>query len=200
MVKKINPILVQEKLQKLNLSIFSPREFQRIFGVSTFATSKFLYQHSRKKFFIKLRNGLYCLSSNIPPSFMIANKLYEPSYISLETALSFYGIIPESTYTLTSVSTRATHTFKTLGKEFSYTKIKKNFFTGYTLLANNNEKFLIAEPEKAFLDYLYMASLNKKKLNNRFNLSILDKQKLKQWQRLFNNSRINQLISNLYAN
>ena len=42
---------------------------------------------------------------------MVANKIYSPSYISLETALSYYGLIPESVYALTSVSTRKTISF-----------------------------------------------------------------------------------------
>lgn len=199
MVKKLNPIFVQQKLQEQGLTIFSPLEFQRLFNVSVFATSKFLHYHTKKKFFIKLRNGLYCLSSNIPSSFTIANKLYQPSYISLETALSFYGILPETVYEITSVSTRTTRRFETLEKEFSYTKFKQILFTGYTFYKNNQGAFLIAEPEKALLDYLYLIALSKKELNSRLNISKLSKTALKQWQKLFNNTKINQLISELYA-
>lgn len=199
MVKKLNPILVQQKLQEQNLTIFSPLEFRRLFGVSSFATNKFLHHYTKKKFFTKLRNGLYCLSSNIPSPFTIANKLYQPSYISLETALSFYGILPETVYEITSVSTRATRRFETLEKEFSYTKLKRILFTGYTFHENNQEKFLIAEPEKSLLDYFYLIVLGKKELNNRLNISKLSKTKIKQWQKLFNSPKINQLISELYA-
>ena len=199
MVKKLNPIFVQQKLQEQNLTLFSPLEFQGLFNVSDFATSKFLHHYTKKKFFIKLRNGLYCLSSNTPSSFVIANKLYQPSYISLEAALSFYGILPETIYEITSVSTRTTRRFKALEKEFSYTKFKSTLFTGYVFYENDQEKFLIAEPEKALLDYFYLIALGKKELNNRLNISKLSKTKLKQWQKLFNNPKINQLISKLYA-
>ena len=199
MVKKLNPIFVQQKLQEQNLTLFSPLEFRRLFGVSAFATSKFLHYHTEKNFFIKLRNGLYCLSSNTPSSFTIANKLYQPSYISLENALSFYGVLPETVYEITSVSTRTTRRFKALEKEFSYTKLKRTLFTGYTFHKNNQGAFLIAEPEKALLDYLYFIALGKKELNNRLNISKLSKTKIKQWQKLFNNTKINQLISEFYA-
>lgn len=199
MVKKLNPLSVQEKLSGHNLIIFTPREFQRLFNVSSFAASKFINQYSRKNFFIKLRNGLYSLSAAKPGRFIIANKLYQPSYISLETALAFYNIIPETVYSITSVSTKATRSFIAASQEFSFSKIKKKLFTGYQLLEKGGERFLIAEPEKALLDYFYLASLKKEEINDRINISGLNKNKIKEWQKLFNNAGVNGLISKFYA-
>lgn len=199
MVKKLNPLSVQEKLSGHNLIIFTPREFKRLFNVSSFAASKFINQYSRKNFFIKLRNGLYCLTAAQPDQFIIANKLYQPSYISLETALAFYNIIPETVYSITSVSTKATRSFIAAGREFSFSKIKKNLFTGCQLLEKGGERFLIAEPEKALLDYFYLASLKKKEVNDRINISGLNKNKIKEWQKLFNNAGVDGLISKFYA-
>jgi len=199
MVKKLNPIVVAQKLREHNLIIFSPRELQRLFSVSNFAVSKFLHQYTKKNFFVKLRNGLYCFSDNQPNSFVLANKIYVPSYLSLETALSFYGLIPESAYEITSVSTRATRTFKAAGKIFSYAKIKKNLFCGYTTAQLGEEKFLIAEPEKALFDYLYLVSLQKRNLNTRLNVSGLKKDKIAYWQKFFNHPSINKLIAEIYA-
>ncbi|OGF27849.1 hypothetical protein A2331_07145 [Candidatus Falkowbacteria bacterium RIFOXYB2_FULL_34_18] len=199
MVKKLNPILVQKGLAEKDIIIFSPREFQRIFAVSGFAAQKFIHQHARKGFFNKLKNGLYCLSSAKPHSFVVANKLYAPSYISLATALSFHGIIPETSYGISSVSTKATRDIYSCQKEFTYSKIKKSLFTGYGFYRQNNEKFFMAEPEKALLDYLYFLTLNSGKINSRINITKLNKQKIKKWQKLFNNPKIDKFITELYA-
>ncbi len=84
--------------------------------------------------------------------FEIANKIYSPSYISLESALSLYNLIPETVYSLTSVSTRKTKTFSNDLGTFKYQTISKKLFWGY----KTEEKFLIASPEKALLDYMYL--------------------------------------------
>lgn len=194
----MNPLIVQQKLLESNVAIFSPREFQRIFSTSPLAVSKFIGRYTQKKFFLKLKNGLYCLASIKPSVFVVANKIYQPSYISLESALSFYNIIPEKTYSITSISSKATRSFMAMDQDFSYNKIKKKLFTGYCLIEKNNEKFLIAEPEKALMDYLYYLSRKKTELNDRLDVSHLIKKKIRQWQKLFNDSQIDNLVSKLY--
>lgn len=88
--------------------------------------------------------------------FTIANKIYSPSYISLESALSYYHLIPESVYAITSVSTLLTRSFKTSIAHFKYNMTKPEIFFGYILKADNNRHVKIACPEKAVLDYLYI--------------------------------------------
>lgn len=114
----------------------------------------------KKGYLIKLRNNLYTFSelksvNNI--HFYIANRIYRPSYLSLHTALSFHGLIPESIVQSTSVSTMKTAYFKNELGIFSYKKIKNELFFGYTHLEFTKDKtFLIALPEKALLDLLYL--------------------------------------------
>ncbi|MBU1853627.1 MAG: hypothetical protein KJ957_06255 [Candidatus Omnitrophica bacterium] len=86
----------------------------------------------------------------------IANRIYIPSYISFETALSYYGLIPESVYGITSVSTRRTYKFKTHIAQFSYRSIAPRLFFGYEIVRYNSKCFKIASAEKAFLDYFYI--------------------------------------------
>lgn len=198
MVKNLNLIKVQKTLDAKKMKIFTPQDFQRIFKVSKFAASKFIHQYAKKEFFSKIKNGLYCLNSSNPGSFKLANKIYEPSYISLETALSFYGIIPETTYSILSISTKATRSFDSLNKNFKYHRIKKELFTGYFFKNQANEKFLIAEPEKALLDYLYLNIRNKKEINTRLSLKKLKKSKIKKWQKLFAISKIDAIIKEIY--
>lgn len=199
MVKKLNPILVQNMLAEKKMEFFTPREFQLVFNVSAHAAHKFLHQHTQKGFFVKLRNGLYVLKSKIPSSWEIANRLYQPSYISLESALSFYGVIPEVVYSATSITTRPTRQFIALGQEFSYTRLKKSAYAGYSLSKSGRDRFLIAEPEKALADYLYFVSLGKKILNDRLYLKKLDKNKIQRWTQLFKRPKISYLIDQIYA-
>ena len=106
-----------------------------------------------------LAGGYYVLANaQIDESltFMLANLIYEPSYISRESALAYYQIIPESVLGVTSTSSRKTKQFNTQWGVFSYRSIKPNLMFGYEVIDNGqNIKFKIARLEKAVLDYLY---------------------------------------------
>lgn len=124
-----------------------------------------LNEWQEKGYIKKVIRGFYIfsdfeLSEHI--LFEIANKIYKPSYISLETALSYYHLIPESVYSVTSVSTRRTYNFKTALAEFSYRTIKPDLFFGFDLVNYNEKHFKIASPEKAVLDYFYINPVIKK--------------------------------------
>ncbi len=112
-----------------------------------------------KKGYIKKLRKNYFVFSNIEMNeqilFFIANRIYSPSYVSMETALSFYNIIPEGVYTILSVSTMKTKRFETEIGKFQYRKIKRELFSDYQLMEFNNIRYKIALPEKAVLDYVY---------------------------------------------
>lgn len=91
-------------------------------------------------------------------AFYTANRVYRDSYISLWSALSYYGLIPEGVYQTYSVSTHKTKSFDTPIGEFIYKHIKPPLFFGYRIERWNNKPLLIAEPEKAVLDTLYLHS------------------------------------------
>lgn len=109
---------------------------------------------------IKLRQGLYSFPEYLEqPSYALffANRIYRPSYISLHTALSFYGIIPEAVVQISSVSTLKTYSFINDFGEYSYNTIKEDKFFGYELKAlKDGRSFQIASPEKAIVDLLYV--------------------------------------------
>jgi predicted transcriptional regulator of viral defense system len=88
--------------------------------------------------------------------FEIANRIYKPSYISFEAALSFYQFIPESVYGITSASTRRTYAFHTPLGNFRYRTVKPDLFFGYEINSYNGSVYKIAGPEKAVLDFLYL--------------------------------------------
>jgi predicted transcriptional regulator of viral defense system len=109
-----------------------------------------------KGYIRKITKGLYIFSDvDIDEGmiYRIANKLYRPSYVSLESALAHYQLIPESIYGVTSVSTRRTYSFETPLTHFSYRTVSPRFFFGYTVWP---DKAKIATVEKALLDTLYL--------------------------------------------
>lgn len=114
----------------------------------------------KKGYLIKLRNGYYTFREymsiqNI--NLYLANRIYRPSYISLHTALAFYGLIPESVTQTTSVCTLKTALFRNAIGVFSYKKINPQLFFGYDQLPFLQEKSIqIASPEKALIDLLYL--------------------------------------------
>ncbi|MBU4403969.1 MAG: hypothetical protein KJ907_14730 [Actinobacteria bacterium] len=93
--------------------------------------------------------------------FEIANRIYSPSYISFEMALSYYQIIPERVYGLTSATSRKTMAFKTKVGDFIYHTIRPRLHFGYKLVDYNGRRFKVAEAEKALLDYFYINTLIK---------------------------------------
>ncbi|TSC79271.1 MAG: hypothetical protein G01um101429_506 [Parcubacteria group bacterium Gr01-1014_29] len=197
MIKKLNLILVQKTLIEKGFSVFTPQEFIRLFDVSPYAAQKFIHTYTEKNFFTKLRNGLYALEGKRPPVFFIANKLYRPSYISLETALSHYSIIPEVVYSITSVTPKPTQEFSALDKSYTYTRIKQSAFQGYTAKKESDHTYLIAEPEKALADYLYLVSLGKKSWNDRFYTKDISKEKIHAYGTLFQRKNLQELIDRL---
>jgi len=146
---------------------------------------------------VRLKNGVYVLAANIPSEFLIANKLYQPSYVSFEYVLSFYHLIPETVYTITSATTKPTREFEALGKAYKYYRIKREAFLGYEPKKIQDMTVFIAEPEKALVDYLYFVDLKKKTLLERLSTRDLNKKKLLNYAKLFNRKSLAELIKSL---
>lgn len=88
--------------------------------------------------------------------FMLANRIYEPSYVSLESALAYYLVIPETVLNITSASSRKTMRFDSKWGRFDYRSIKPALMFGYRVVNHDKLiKYKIASLEKAVLDYLY---------------------------------------------
>jgi predicted transcriptional regulator of viral defense system len=112
-----------------------------------------------------------------------ATALVEPSYISLEYALAFYGILAESVFALTLVTTKKTRILSNQLMSFSYRSLKPELFFGFEQKTFGNFTYAIATPEKAFFDFIYLTPLASKRamrellFNSRFNLARVDRQK-----------------------
>lgn len=194
----MKPLLVREELRKRNISVFSPWEFERLFRLSSDRAKYFLEEGSKWGLFLRLKKGLYTLKTDIPGEQEIANKLYQPSYLSFEYALAYYNIMPEMVYSITSATTKPTREFDVQGISFSYFKIKRQAFTGYQLVSKRERNFLIAEPEKALVDYLYFVSLGKRGKNDRLTVSSLNKQRALSYAKLYKRISLNKLVEEVF--
>lgn len=123
---------------------------------------------------IRLKKGIYVVSPKesgmLLSMELIANHIYGPSYVSMESALRYYGLIPESVYIMRSMTTKHSKEFKnTLGK-FEYTQCSKKYFPiGIRQEVKDNTAFLIASPEKALCDLI----VNTSNLNLRYQKELL---------------------------
>jgi len=114
----------------------------------------------KKGLLIRLRQGYYTFpeyKNKADIALYFANRIYRPSYVSLHTALSFYGMIPEAVMQITSVTTLKTISFSNDFGEYGYKSIKPELFFGYELKPIlEGQAFQLARPEKALLDLLYL--------------------------------------------
>ncbi len=194
----MKPILVRQILLEKGMKIFSIHDFERLFGLSKYKTKYFLEKKVKEKVFRRLKNGLYCLATDLPREEEIANRLYVPSYISFEYAMAYHNIMPEISYVVTCATTKPTRNFNVEGKSFVYYNIKKRAYTGYVLIKKEGREFLIAEPEKAIVDYLYFVCLGKKVINGRLMVGGLDRDKLFFYGQLYDRKKLINLITKLY--
>lgn len=190
----LKPFSVRSELLKRQLRVFTPRDFQRLFRITPEQTKYFLEQQTHDGLFLRLKRGLYALQDPVASEEEIANLLYRPSYLSFEYVLALYHVLPEMVYTVSSATTKPTRTFTVAGKTVAYLTIKKEAFTGYQPTQREGRTILIAEPEKALVDYLYFVALGKKPINERLNVSTLNAQKVQQYTKLFQRPKLEQLV------
>ena len=117
-----------------------------------------LINWQKKGYLLKLRNTWYAFPDTLKSEadlFFLANRLRKPSYVSLQSALRYYNWIPESVFTVTSVTTAKPAEWHTAVGDFSYRSLKPSLFFGYLTVENLGVAFNIADPEKTLLDLLY---------------------------------------------
>lgn len=161
----------------------------------------------QKGVLIKLKRELYCLGTmyrarSLHP-FHMAQFIYGPSYISLESALSFHQLIPEAVKIITCVTSKRNNSFNTAEGVFNYHKIPlANLYCHVQHHYNEDYQFLMAKPFKALCDYIYCYKKNYKSLcelqdDLRLDISELPLVSLKEGQDLidyYNSKRIKEFI------
>jgi predicted transcriptional regulator of viral defense system len=109
----------------------------------------------------QLRRGLYTLAppyqKTKPHPFLIANRLVEPSYVSLQSALAHYGLIPEYVAVVTSVTTDRPIQMETPLGHYQFQHIQSDWFLGFApRRVEGGQEVFLAAPEKALLDLVYL--------------------------------------------
>ncbi len=139
-----------------NFPAFSLKEIEKLSGKVYYHR---LNEWQKKGYIKRIANGIFMFADEqIDDMYLyyLANKIYEPSYISLESGFAYYGFIPEAVYKTTSVTTKKTSHFQQDNIVFEYRSIHSRFNFGYTLVNWKNVTIKIAEPEKAIIDYFYL--------------------------------------------
>lgn len=116
----------------------------------------------RHRLLLRIKKGLYVVSpsvTRVPLSpELIANHVYAPSYVSMHSALRYYGLIPEAVYSVQSMTVKHTRCFDTPLGRFDYTCVSRDAFPiGVTIVNKQTYTFLMATPEKALCDLIACA-------------------------------------------
>lgn len=148
-------------LKETKVKILSLSDLKKLLDIENDNTAyKIAEKLIGEKFLLRIKKGTYISTFNSPEDFELANALYVPSYISFESALSYYGILSQFPYSTTSVSPKKTKKITVEGKEYSYTQISRKLYWGF----RREGQIIIASPEKALLDMLYITAKGRRKV------------------------------------
>ena len=194
----MNYLLFKKALEQF--PVFSVQDIRKQFNDFD---NRRLVEWQKKGYIIKLRRGYYSfeeVDKGEAFRYFSANKLYSPSYISMESALSYYDLIPEGVFTTISLTTRNTTAFSTPVGSFRYRNVKAPLFFGYRLLNIHGHTIKMAEPEKSILDYLYLNKIDTPdmleglRLNESQLQDLLDFNKLYQYGEVFHSKKLQKRI------
>jgi len=179
-------------LKEREIDVFSLDDFGRLLNIKNKnSLYKKINRLEKKEIIKKLIKGKYLFTYNKSDDFRIANFIYQPSYISLESALSFYGIITGFPYKITSLTVKKSRSFIIDQKDYAYSHINPNYFWGF----EKKENFLIAEKEKALVDLMYFHSKGLCGFDREdLDISEINKKRLLLYAKKFNNKTILKII------
>lgn len=144
---------------RLNVfKVFSLHEVEKLFPDFNRIN---LVNWQKKGYILKLRNGWYRFTDlpvSEPLLYLIANRIYSPSYISFETSAAWHGLIPEAVFTITSATTLKTAAFVNKDGKFTYKTLKNSLYFGYEWMESDGLTIRVASIEKTLLDLFYIQS------------------------------------------
>ena len=167
------------KLQELNRIkklYFGYEEIARVFGINPASAKVTAGRYVTQGLLLRIKKNIYMRqdvwnASGIEEKFLLANLGQAPSYISLMTALEYYGVTTQVQRAFfESVATKRTKEINVKGAIFRYTKIAGGLYFGF----KKEKNFFIATPEKALLDAFYLMSYGRYSLD----ISALDATKI----------------------
>jgi len=155
----MNTIKLLRKLENTGKAYYTPADMAKITGLSGTALKVRVSRLKKAGVIESAGRGIYTVPGVKADPEKAANDALYPSYISFGSALSKYGVVSEVPYVLEFATTKPTRRKKIGGMNVLYRKLRKELFFGYSLAGG----VFIAEPEKAFLDLLYMKVMGKEK-------------------------------------
>ena len=212
-------LTVNHSIEKILLNFPKPyiteNELSFLLGTSLVKSDNSRYSLVKRmlkaKKLIHVKRGLYGLTESFGNRvglhpFEIAQQIYTPSYISLESALSYHQLIPERVHAITSVCVRRSKSFDTPLGGFQYKHLPSlNFYIETERMVTQSEQFIIAKPWKAILDYIYCYKHNWKSLHPLTNslrietemLPILSIEESEALEHYYQHSRISQFLKGI---
>jgi len=199
---------IEEKLKKF--PYYTKQNLSLVLEKDNFSLDYWIKKLIRQDILIPVKKGVYVsfyyLDKIKEEGFLnlylqkLANFLRQPSYISLETALSSYGLIPEESFNITSITLKSTRVYKNKLAIFFYRNIKKELFLGFNK-ENLNLPIQRATKAKALFDYLYLKKFNNikeieyfLKEKGRINWFIFDKRDKKEFDQYVKISQSKKMI------
>ena len=190
-----------EHLLRIDKPFFTQHDVAYALGIKLASTAVLCNRYVKKGLLMRLKRGLYARTETLGhlgqiDLFHIANMLQVPSYISLMTALSYYGITPQvQKGFLESISVKRTKTFDVGSLSFHYIKLRPDLYREFI----KKDGVFIALPEKAVLDTLYLASLGRYSFDGSFlDLTIVDDRMLTELSALYP-SKVRKYFEEVYA-
>lgn len=178
-------MLVDKLLQKLKTipkTYFSLADIRKFYEGNLNSLPVILSRMVKRGVLTKIRRGYFTFDLNQVDFEDFACAIKKPSYISLEYALYYYGLIDQVPESITLVTTGKSQTLFCNGKTLEYSHINLSLFFGYEIVKNT----LIACKEKVILDELYLISLKKRSFNiNPDWFKDIDKKLFKKWARAY---------------
>jgi predicted transcriptional regulator of viral defense system len=163
-----------------------------------------LTRWTKQRLLVKLRQGFYAFPEYLNSrdfARYISNRIYKPSYISIHTALAFYGIIPEAVVQITAASSLKTAEFTNDFGTYAYKKLREELIFGYELMPFGERTIQFATPEKALLDLLYIypfyntpAEMEELRLDEEYMQSELDRDRLAEYAERFGSKALSNRV------
>jgi predicted transcriptional regulator of viral defense system len=200
--------LIEQCLRGLKSEIVTSTELHALLPGSANKRYSQVKRAIAQGYLIHLCRGVYYLGNYLshqkPHPYMLAQFIYGPSYISLESALAYHGLIPEAVYTITSVTIKRKCMFHTPLGNFYYAHLPtKDFLTNVERIEELPYVFFMAKPWKAISDYVYCYKKNWLTLTPLFDslriepddLPIPSKEELSTLRTFYHSQRINKFLA-----
>tara|TARA_R110002110_G_scaffold415800_1_gene656264 strand:+ start:18718 stop:19347 length:630 start_codon:yes stop_codon:yes gene_type:complete len=157
--------IIEKKLRLLKSDYVTASELAGFMSLSENACHAQIKRALKQGVLVRLKRGVYrrggYLEKNSPHLFELSHYLMWPSYVSLESALSYHGLIPEAVYVTTCVTTKRASSVKNIFGVFNYKTVPKiEFFTQVQRVEEEAYCYYVAKPWKALCDYVYCYKKN----------------------------------------